>query len=121
MRVADMSWMDLEAWLEADDRGVLPLGSVEQHAWLSLATDAILAERVAVEAAAPLGVPVYPVLSYGLAPYFAAYPGTVTLRPGTYAALVTDVLDGMADSGFRRILLNQNACGISTLQLSISR
>ncbi|HSM05806.1 MAG TPA: creatininase family protein, partial [Longimicrobiales bacterium] len=105
MRIADLSWMELAAHLEDDDRGVLPLGSIEQHAYLSLATDAILAERVALEAAEPLGVPVQPAIPYGLAAYFTAYPGTITLRPGTYAALVTDVLDGMADSGFRRILL----------------
>ena len=105
MRIADLSWMELAAYLEDDDRGVLPLGSIEQHAYLSLATDAILAERVALEAAEPLGVPVQPAIPFGLAAYFTAYPGTITLRPGTYAALVTDVLDGMADSGFRRILL----------------
>ena len=105
MRIADVDWMDLAAFLEGDDRGVLPLGSVEQHAYLSLATDALLAERVAVDAAEPLGVPVYPAIPYGLAAYFTAYPGTITLRPGTYAALVTDVLDSMAEAGFRRILL----------------
>ncbi|MDT8341058.1 MAG: creatininase family protein, partial [Longimicrobiales bacterium] len=105
MRIANMSWMQVEEWLQRDDRGVLPLGSVEQHAYLSLATDAILAERVAVDAAGPLAVPVFPVLPYGLAGYFSAYPGTVTLRPQTYAALVTDVLDSMYGAGFRRILL----------------
>ena len=67
--------MQLEAYLERDDRIVLPLGSTEQHAYLSLETDNILAERVAVEAAEPLGVPVLPVLAYGLTPSFAAYPG----------------------------------------------
>ena len=100
-----MSWMQLAEYLATDDRVVLPLGSVEQHAYLSLATDAILAERVAREAAEPLGVPVYPVLSYGVAPYFMAYPGTVTLREGTYAAMVRDILDSLAESGFRRILV----------------
>ena len=54
--------MQLEAYLQRDDRIVLPIGSTEQHAYLSLATDSILAERVAVEAAEPLGVPVLPVL-----------------------------------------------------------
>jgi creatinine amidohydrolase/Fe(II)-dependent formamide hydrolase-like protein len=44
---------------------VLPLGSTEQHAYLSLATDAILAERVSVEAAEPLDVAVLPALPYG--------------------------------------------------------
>jgi hypothetical protein len=42
MRIARM----VEDWLRHDDRGVLALGSVEQHAGLSLATDAILAERL---------------------------------------------------------------------------
>jgi creatinine amidohydrolase len=105
MRVTEMNWMEVERYLEGDDRGVLPLGSVEQHAYLSLATDMILAERVAVEAAEPLGVPVFPVLPYGLAAYFSAYPGTVALRPETYEALIADILESLHGAGFRRILL----------------
>src|SRR5213078_3533253 len=80
---ADLNWMQLEAHLEHDDRIVLPLGSTEQHAYLSLATDAILAERVSVEAAEPLGVPVLPALAYGVTPYFGAYPGSPSLRART--------------------------------------
>ena len=57
MRIADMDWRMVEDWTRADDRVALPIGSTEQHAGLSLATDAILAERIAVEAAEPLGVP----------------------------------------------------------------
>ena len=33
MRVADCNWMELERYLETDDRIVLPLGSVEQHGY----------------------------------------------------------------------------------------
>ncbi|MCA0451310.1 MAG: creatininase family protein, partial [Proteobacteria bacterium] len=83
MRVVDMNWMQLETRAKADDRAVLPIGSIEQHAYLSLGVDAILAERMAIEAAAPVGTPVYPVLSYGLTPNFVDYPGTVTLRLST--------------------------------------
>ena len=70
-----MNWMQVEAYLAADDRCVLPIGSTEQHAQLSLCVDAILAERVAVEAAEPLGVPVYPAMPFGLAPLFPRLPG----------------------------------------------
>jgi len=72
---------------------------------LSLATDAILAERVAAEAAEPLGVPVFPVLSYGLTPYFTGFAGTITLRVATYAAVLKDILDSLKNTGFRRILV----------------
>ena len=105
MRVGEMSWMQVEAYLRRDDRCVVPLGSTEQHAGLSLSVDSILSERVAAEAAEPLGVPVFPVLAYGLTPYFQAYPGTITLRLGTYLGLVRDILDSLAKTGFRRILL----------------
>jgi len=105
MRISDMNWMQVETYLEHDARAVLPLGSTEQHAYLSLSTDSILAARVAEEAAAPLGVPVFPVVSYGLTPYFQAYPGTVTLRVETYIRLVRDLLDSLHHSGFRRILI----------------
>jgi creatinine amidohydrolase len=105
MRVADMDWRMIEDWTRHDDRAILPLGSTEQHAGLSLVTDAILAERVAVEAAEPLGIPVFPAIPYGLTPYFAAYPGSITLRVETYCALVRDVLDSLKRSGFRRIVI----------------
>ena len=50
MRIVDMNWKQVEQYLETDDRCVLPIGSTEQHGFLSLCTDAILAERVAIEA-----------------------------------------------------------------------
>ncbi|MFZ4530696.1 MAG: creatininase family protein [Alsobacter sp.] len=105
MRIGEMNWMQVEAYLGRDDRAVVPLGSTEQHAYLSLSVDSILSERVALEAAAPLGVPVFPVQAYGMTPAFMAYPGTVTLSMATYVALVRDILDSLHRTGFRRILL----------------
>ncbi|RME64944.1 MAG: creatininase family protein [Caldilineae bacterium] len=105
MKICEMNWMQVESYLEHDDRAVVPLGSTEQHAYLSLCVDAILAERVAVEAAEPLGVPVWPVLAYGVTPYFGAYPGTISLRIETYLRVMEDILNSLAHSGFRRILL----------------
>ena len=105
MKIAEMNWEQVEACLRDDDRAVLSLGSTEQHAQLSLSVDSILSERVAVEAADPLGVPVFPVLAYGLTPSFMACPGTVSLRLETYLRIIRDVLDSLATAGFRRILL----------------
>ena len=105
MQIRDMNWMQVEEYLRRDDRAVLPLGSTEQHARLSLCVDCILSERVASEAAEPLGVPVFPPLNYGITPYFRAYPGTLSLRVETYLRVVDDLLEGLAGSGFRRILI----------------
>src|SRR5262245_24414505 len=97
--------MQLEEYLRGDDRIVLPLGSVEQHGYLSLAVDQILSERVSVEAAEPLGVPVMPALPYGITPYFAAYPGSPTLTAPTYQAVIRELLDSLHGQGFKRFLL----------------
>jgi creatinine amidohydrolase len=105
IRIADLNWMQLEAYLDRDDRIVLPLGSTEQHAFLSLATDSLLAERVAVEAAEPLGVPVLPALAYGVTPYFATYPGSPSLSSETYANVLRELIASLQGKGFRRILL----------------
>jgi len=105
MRARELNWMQVEEYLRRDDRAVLPVGSTEQHGYLSLETDNILAERVSAEAAEPLGVLVLPVVPYGLTPSFAAYPGSPSLRLGTYVAVLRDLLDSLRGQGFRRFLL----------------
>lgn len=64
MRIRDRNWMQIEQYLAHDDRAVLPLGCTEQHAYLSLSVDSILSEQVALDAAEPLGIPVFPVASH---------------------------------------------------------
>lgn len=121
MRVRDMTWMQMEAWLERDDRCVLPLGSVEQHAYLSLAVDAILSEQVAVDAAEPLGLPVFPAMAYGITPYFMGYPGTVTLTPKTYQRVLAEILDSLNAHGFRRIAVVNGHGGNRVARASADR
>lgn len=119
MHVRSLNWMQVEKYLESDDRAVLPVGCVEQHAYLSLATDTILAERLATEAAEPLGVPVFPVVAYGVTPGFMAYPGTLSLRVETLCAIVADLLDGLESHGFRRVLVVNGHGGNAPVQARV--
>lgn len=127
MRLHDMNWQAVAEYLTQDDRVVVPIGSTEQHGYLSLGTDAILAERVAVEAAEPLGVPVLPVLPFGSAPYFTAFPGSLSLRLSTLLSVVGDLLDTLAGQGFRRFVIvnghggNMPVMGLATEWLAKPR
>ena len=105
MKISDTNWQQIETYLKTDDRAILPLGSTEQHAHLSLSVDSILSEKIALDAAEPLGIPVFPVVAYGITPYFLAYPGTISLRQETYIRIIRDILDGLRLQGFRKILI----------------
>jgi creatinine amidohydrolase len=116
VRLFDSNWQQIEAYLQRDDRVVIPVGSTEQHGFLSLGTDAILAERVAIEAAEPLGIPVLPVLPFGMAPYFSAFPGSLSLRMTTYLSVIRDLLDTLSGQGFRRIAIVNGHGGNAPVQ-----
>ena len=105
MRLEDLNWMDVEAYLKQDDRLMLILGSCEQHASLSLMTDIRIPQALADSASQRTGVLVAPPLNFGCSPYFLAYPGTISLRVGTLLAAVEDIVRSLHGQGFRRILI----------------
>jgi len=105
MRLEDLNWMDIEAYLKQDDRIMLILGSCEQHASLSLLTDIRIPQALADSASQRTGVLVAPSLNFGCSPYFLAYPGTISLRVSTLTAAVEDILRSLHGQGFRRILV----------------
>ncbi|EMW0827703.1 creatininase family protein [Klebsiella pneumoniae] len=119
MLIQDMNWFQIEHQSQQDDRAILPLGSTEQHAWLSVCTDHILASRLAKDVGEQLNLPVFPGLPFGMAPYFTAFPGTINLQPATYNALISDLLDSLYQSGFRRLFLINGHGGNSPVQPQI--
>lgn len=105
MRIEECNWMDVESYLEQEDRLILVLGACEQHAYLSLLTDVKIPQALADAASQVSGVIVAPALNFGCSPYFLAYPGTFSLRVSTLLDLVEDLVRSAFRQGFRRILV----------------
>lgn len=105
MRFEDLSWMDVEQYLKGEDRLMLVTGSTEQHGYLSLLTDIKIPLALADAASKETGVLVAPPLNFGVSPYFLGYPGTLSLRAGTFIAAVEDIVRSAHGHGFRRILV----------------
>ena len=104
MRLEDLNWMDAEQYLKTDDRLMVVLGACEQHGYLSLLTDSRIPLALADAASRTTGVPVAPALNFGVSPYFAKYPGTISLRLQTYLSVVEDLTRSVYDQGFKRLL-----------------
>jgi creatinine amidohydrolase len=105
MRLEDLNWMDVEAYLANDDRLMLILGACEQHGYLSLLTDVKIPLALATAASERTHVLVAPPLNFGVSPYFAKYPGTISLRTKTFLAVIGDLVRGVYAQGFRRLLV----------------
>ncbi|MBB4684229.1 creatininase family protein [Amycolatopsis jiangsuensis] len=88
---------------------LLPIGSQEQHAGhLPMGTDTMLAEAVVDDALTRLcgdpDVVRLPALPFGHSPHHL-FAAAVSLRATTLQAVLDDVLDSLATSGFRRVLI----------------
>jgi creatinine amidohydrolase len=105
MRMEDLNWMDVEKYLQHEDRVMLVLGACEEHGYLSLLADVQIPMALADAASQKTGVLVAPPLNFGVSPYFMTYPGTVSLKVNTFLDVVEDVVRSLYQHGFRRILV----------------
>ena len=99
----------IAALAERDPVLLLPIGSIEQHGpHLPIDTDTDSATEVCERAAGQLeegAALVLPSITWGLSPYWLPFAGTITLRPQTILALISDIGASVAAHGFRRLII----------------
>ena len=93
-----------------DAIAVLPTASIEQHGpHLPVITDTLLcgsvAQRAAEAAADRAKVLVAPVLCFGNSHHHRPFAGVLSLSSQTFMQAVTEVLEGLALSGFRKLVV----------------
>ena len=114
-RLQDMTWIEVSDRLADGATAVIPFGSQEQHGPQTPMGDFIICERVAVAAAERSGDVVAPVIPFGYSEYFKSYPGTISVRPATLAAVLEDYVDCLDKQGFVRLVFFSGHAGNARL------
>ena len=106
----EMTWEETQEALKETNMVVLPIGSTEQHGpHLPLGNDALqvreMARRIVLKLEG-MGIKavVGPLVPFGVAPYHMPFPGTISLQPSTFQALVRDVCLSLYRHGFRKFV-----------------
>jgi len=122
MQLDQMSWPEVETYLQSSGSIILPVGSTEQHGPMGLiGTDTLCAQRIASAAAEIAGCLVAPALAYTPAPFNTAFPGTVSLSSEVFCQMAQEILQGLGAQGFGHIyILNGHGANIAPLKQAMA-
>ncbi len=118
-----MTWTEVEDYLGRHKGILIPIGSTEQHGPTGLlGTDALCPEIIAKHAAAEdPDIIIGPTFNVGCAQHHMAFPGSMTLRPSTMIAALTDWITSLTRHGFEKIyFLNGHGGNVSTVKAAFS-
>ncbi len=106
MNLNDLSWDEVEEYLERRSDIMLPFGSVEEHGYhLPLSTDGDIVLAICEGVRNATGILVAPVVWYGVSNTTKAYTGTTMVEPDTLKAYTQDILTALLNSGLKKVYM----------------
>ena len=108
--MSDMTYEDVANALKRPNVVLVPCGAIEQHGrHLPMDTDIRIASefcRAAAESVRDeVAVLVVPPLPFGISEHHMAFPGTLSVRPETFIAVLSEITECLVRHGFKRFIL----------------
>jgi creatinine amidohydrolase len=112
--LAKMTSPEAAEALSSAEVALIPVGATEQHGPnMTLETDTAVAYRLALRIASALQLRavVAPPLPYGVSYHHMSFPGTMTVSPETFQAVVLEVVDRLRQHGVERFFIIDGHAG----------
>jgi len=121
-----LSWDEVQEYLKTSDMVIVPVGSMEQHGrHLPLCSDIVQATEICLRIGQRARVLVAPSVLAGVSEHHLAFPGTISLSPETFEAVLYETTQSLIAHGFRRIIYytghGGNYTSVSNVAFRINR
>ena len=101
-----INWKEFAAFVpEKIETVLLPTGTLEPHGVLPNGSDNLAPEAMAREIADEVNAMIAPVLPYGVTGSLKGYPGAFAISESAYRAFIADLFKGLAENGFKNIII----------------
>ncbi len=111
MRLGEATWTEARDAIGSGAAAIIPLGSIEEHGPHVPMGDYFVVDEVAGRTGEATGDLVAPTIPVGYSEYFRHYPGTITFRPETLAAVIEDVVSSLVRHGISHIAIFNGHAG----------
>ncbi len=117
--MSDINWMEFkEAVPSKINTVILPTGTLEPHGVINNGADITAPLALARKIAREVNAMIAPIIPYGMTGSMDAYPGAFSISETAYRAYARDVMIGLANDGFRNIIVINGHGGPQTAVLN---
>lgn len=101
-----INWMEFKEVVPSKiDTVILPTGTLEPHGVTANGADNIAPEALAHKIALDINAMIAPTVPYGMTGSMANYPGAFEISENAYRAFMKDIIEGLANNGFKNIII----------------
>lgn len=120
MLLHEMTWVEVEAYLNNENMVIIPLGSIEQHGpHLPEGADYLASLELSKLISVKTGVVVAPVLLAGYSRYHEGFPGTISISPETMVQVIFECVESLIKHGFKKFIFLNGHGGNNIVQQNL--